>query len=154
MNRTTPEALEMIKHFEGLRLEAYQCSAEKWTIGYGTTHTALGAVKPGQRITKAEAERLFESDIRLFEQRVRDLVEVPLTDNQFSALVSFAYNLGEGALKRSTLLRKLNNSDFSGAADEFPKWKYAGGKEELGLVRRRAAERRMFVGRDWKEPTQ
>ena len=150
LQKISQNGLDLIKHFEGLRLEAYQCSASVWTIGYGTTHTALGPVKKGDRITESEAERLLEADVRMFEQLVRDAVLVPLTQSQFDALVSFAYNVGSGALAGSTLLRKVNRLDFGGAADEFLRWNKADGKVVEGLVRRRAAERRMFIGRDWR----
>jgi GH24 family phage-related lysozyme (muramidase) len=148
-HQTSQAAIDLIKHFEGLRLQAYECSAGVWTIGYGTTHTALGPVRPGQRITASEAETLLMSDLRLFERRVQDQVTVPLTEAQFSALVAFAYNVGAGALAGSTLLRKLNKLDYSGAADEMLRWNKADGKVLEGLTRRRRAERAMFIGRDW-----
>ena len=149
MLRTSQAGIDLIKHFEGLRLTAYQCSAEVWTIGYGTTFTALGPVKEGDRITESEAETLLMSDVRLFEHRVRDNVLVQMTQHQFDALVSFTYNVGSGALSGSTLLRKLNRLDIGGAADEFLRWNRADGKVVEGLTKRRKAERAMFLGRDW-----
>jgi GH24 family phage-related lysozyme (muramidase) len=149
-NRISQAAVDIVKHFEGLRLEAYECSAGVWTIGYGTTYTALGPVKAGQRITESEAETLLASDLRLFERRVHDALLVPVTQHQFDALVSFAYNVGAAALAGSTLLRKLHKLDLGGAADEFLRWVRADGQVLPGLVRRRKAERAMFLGRDWR----
>src|SRR5512139_2752884 len=114
--------IDLIKHFEGLRLEAYQCSAGVWTIGYGTTRVHSGPVTEGMRITEDEAERLLLADIRYFEQRVNDLVKVPLSQNQFDALVSLAYNIGDGALADSTLLKELNAGNYQDAGEQFLKW--------------------------------
>lgn len=143
--RVNPAGVELIKYYEGLRLSAYQCSAGVWTIGYGTT----SGVYEGQRISAEEAERLLKKDLNKFSLDVEDLVTVPLNSNQFSALVSFVYNLGEGALRTSTLLRKLNSGDYAGAADEFPRWNKAVVNGQMtvleGLTRRRAAERKLFL---------
>jgi len=138
--------LDLIKSFESLRLRTYRDPVGIWTIGYG--HTGPD-VYPGQEISKAEAERLLADDLRDSEDGVREFVAVPLNENQFAALVSFAFNAGKGALKGSTLRRKLNNKDYKGAADEFSKWVYGtidGKKVRLpGLVRRRAQERNLFL---------
>lgn len=136
----TKEA-ELIKSFEGLELEAYLCPADIWTIGYGHT----GNVKEGDRITKAEAEALLDKDLRTFRNGVKRLVKVTLNENQFGALVSFAYNLGLGSLQNSTLLKMLNAGDYTGAADQFLRWNKSGGKVLTGLVRRREAERAVFL---------
>lgn len=135
------KGLELIKRFEGCRLTAYRCPAGVWTIGYGHTQD----VKPGMAITKYDAERFLRQDIRRFEEGVTALVKVPLTSNQFSALVSFAFNVGVSALKSSTLLKKLNRGDLNGAANEFLRWNKAGGKELEGLTKRREAERNLFL---------
>lgn len=143
--------LTIVKSFEGLELQAYQDSVGVWTIGYG--HTAAAGppdVFPGQRITEAEAENILKKDLELFENGVRELVTVPLTSNQFSALVVFAFNVGLGALGNSTLLRKLNAGDYSGASNEFPRWVKAGGRTLPGLVRRRNAERALFRDEDYR----
>ncbi len=132
--------LNLIKGFEGLRLSAYQDSAGVWTIGYGHT----GGVRPGQRISQAQAEQYLRSDVRWAEQAVRDNVKVPLSQNQFDALVSFTFNVGAGALKDSTLLKKLNAGDYAGAQAEFGRWVNAGGQRLEGLVRRRAEEAQLF----------
>lgn len=136
----TKEA-ELIKSFEGLELEAYLCPADIWTIGYGHT----GNVKEGDSITKAEAEALLDKDLQTFRNGVKRLVKVPLNENQFGALVSFAYNLGLGSLQNSTLLKMLNAGDYTGAADQFLRWNKSGGKVLTGLVRRREAERAVFL---------
>ncbi len=132
----------LIKEFEGLRLEAYRCSAGKWTIGYGSTR----GVKEGDVITEAGAEARLVDDLRWAEAAVERQVRVGLTQNQFDALASFVFNLGESALSRSTLLRKLNGKDYLGAADELPRWSTAGGQVLSGLQRRRMAERAFFLG--------
>lgn len=133
--------IDLIKHFEGLRLEAYKDPIGVWTIGYGHTATA----QPGQQITEADAEALLRNDLAWAEDAVRRHVTVPLTQGQYDALVSFTYNLGESALAKSTLLRKLNAGDSTGAAAEFGRWVHADGRKLAGLVRRRAAEQNRFV---------
>lgn len=138
--------LELVKHFESLYLKAYRDPVGIWTIGWG--HTGLkhndGTVYAGRTITKAEAEKLLAYDMQQFEQRVVSLVKVPLTDDQFAALVSFDFNTG--GLGRSTLLKKLNQNDYKGAAAELPKWNRAGGKVLKGLTRRRLSEQKLFRG--------
>ncbi len=144
------DGLRIVKGFEGLELRAYQDSVGVWTIGYG--HTAAAGppdVYPGQTITEAQAEEILRRDLRKFESGVRDVVKVPLNSDQFSALVSFSFNVGVGALANSTLLRKLNARDYQGAANEFPRWVKAGGQTLQGLVRRRDAERALFLSQDY-----
>jgi lysozyme len=133
--------LDLIKSFEGLQLNAYVCPAGKLTIGYGHTST----VKPYQKITIGEAEHLLRLDCVIFEAAINKLVKVPLNENQYAALVSFTYNVGISAFKSSTLLRKLNKKDYNGAALEFPRWKMAAGRTLPGLVRRREAEKLLFL---------
>lgn len=137
--------LRLIKSFEGLRLQAYQDAVGVWTIGYGATR----GVKPGMTITEAEAERLLKEDVNRFEEAVNSAVKVPINDNQFSALVSFSYNVGSGALRGSTLLKLLNRGDYSGAANQFPLWNKAGGQALAGLTRRRKAEQALFLSQDY-----
>lgn len=149
MIRASEKCLDLIKHFEGLRLDAYLCPGGVWSIGYGSTFTALGPVKRGDRITASEAEHLLASDVHQFERRVADMLLVTPTQGQMDAMTSFAYNVGTGALAQSTLLRKYNKLDTWGAADEFLRWNKADGKVLEGLTRRRKAERAMFLGRDW-----
>ena len=131
--------LALIKEFEGLRLESYICPAGVWTIGYGSTG---GHVYPGQVIAEQEAEQLLRKDLWRFEDCVSSRVMVQLTDNEYAALVSFAFNCGCGAFQESTLLRRLNAGEpkprvFS---EELPKWVRGGGAVLPGLVRRREAE--------------
>lgn len=141
--KTSERGLVLIRQFEGLRLSAYQDSVGVWTIGYGTTR----GVKRGQAITKAGAESLLRADVQRFEGEVSRLVKVPVSQNQWDALISFTYNLGSANLESSTLLRLLNAGDYAGAAAQFDRWNKAGGKVLKGLVTRRAAERAMFEGR-------
>lgn len=139
--RTSPKGIALIKEFEGLRLGAYLCSAGVLTIGYGHT----GGVSAGDRITEQQAEQYLQDDLKKFENGVLRLVRVSLNQNQFDALVCFAFNLGVGSLGKSTLLRKINALDFAGAADEFVRWNKAGGQELPGLTRRRIAESELFL---------
>ena len=138
---TSQKGLDLIKSFEGLRLSAYKCPAEVWTIGYGTT----AGVKMGDMITKERAEELLREDVKRFEGYVDRLVKVPLTQGQFDALVSFTYNLGPGALEKSTLLDQLNRGDYDSAAEQFGRWVFAGGRKLEGLAKRRAAEKALFL---------
>ncbi|EKV01846.1 phage-related lysozyme (muraminidase) [Leptolyngbya sp. PCC 7375] len=144
--QTNASGVGLIKSFEGLRLKAYQDAVGVWTIGYGTTR----GVKPGQEITDAQAEALLKTDLDRFEKAVNQAVRVSINDNQFAAIVSFTYNVGSGALRSSTLLKKLNRRDIYGAANEFPRWNRAGGRVLAGLTRRRNAERALFLGQDYR----
>lgn len=138
---TSQKGINFIRSYEGLRLKAYTDSAGVWTIGYGHT----GGVVPDMTITERQAVEYFKADIKSFENAVNKYVSVPITQSMFDALVSFTYNLGAGTLKRSTLLKKLNCNDIVGAADEFGRFVYAGGRILKGLVRRRAAEKEIFL---------
>ena len=134
------KGIPIIKQYEGLKLEAYLCPAGIPTICYGHTR----GVKLGQKISAAQAEVFLDHDYEEAEDAVKRLITVPLTDNQLGALTSFVFNLGEGRLLGSTLRRKLNSGDYKGAAAEFDKWVYSGGKKLNGLIARRAAERKLF----------
>ncbi|MGK7949886.1 MAG: lysozyme [Xenococcaceae cyanobacterium] len=112
---TSQTGINLIKRWEGFRSNAYLCPGNVWTIGYGHTATA----KPGMVINTHQAEMLLKSDLRRFETAVDSLTHVPLNQAQFDALVSFTFNVGIGAFGKSTLLRKLNRKDYSGAANEF-----------------------------------
>lgn len=131
----------IVKQYEGLRLEAYLCPAGVLTIGYGSTEN----VKAGQTITPQQAEALLIKDLEKFEEAVTSLVNVPLTDNQFSALVSFSFNVGANALRDSTLLTLINQRNYQDAAQQFLRWNRANGKELAGLTKRRQAERALFL---------
>lgn len=139
--QTNDAGIALIKRFEGCELKAYRCPAGVWTVGFG--HTGPD-VRAGVVITAARADELLRRDLARFEAGVARLVRVPVTPNQFGALVSFAYNVGLGNLAASSLLRKLNRGDYTGAAGEFGKWTKAAGRALPGLVRRRAAERELF----------
>lgn len=142
---TSKNGLELIKKYEGLRLDAYKDTAGILTIGYGHTKT----VKPGMIINKEMAELLLKIDVMDAENAVRDLVNIELNQNQFDALVSFVFNIGRGNFKRSTLLKRLNENKILEAGEEFMKWTKArqpGGLKELpGLVKRRAEEKTLFL---------
>ena len=143
----SPRGIELVKHFEGCFLTAYKDVVGVWTIGYG--HTGLGhrdrTVHAGRKISQQEAEDLLKYDLATFCQRVDNGVDVPLTDDQFAALVSFDFNTG--GFLRSTARKKLNAGDYQGAADELLKWDKAGGKKLKGLTRRRRSERNLFLGK-------
>lgn len=126
---------------EGERLDVYKDSIGIPTIGVGHV------IHPGDplHITREEEFVLLDKDLEPKEAAVNSLVKVPLNQNQFDALVSFTFNLGEHSLQISTLLRKLNAGDFGGAADEFLKWDMAGGKVSEGLETRREKERCLFL---------
>jgi len=134
--KTSKNGIDLIKQFESLRLEPYYCSAGVLTIGYGHTRT----VHPNMEITKEQAEDLLKSDLEIFEKCVIDLDQ-----NKFDALVSFAFNLGCGSLKTSTLYGMVKeNPNNLYIAGEFVKWIKAGGKPLRGLLKRRLAEAQLY----------
>ncbi len=142
--RTSQNGIDLIKSSEGLRLTAYPdpgTGAEPWTIGYGATR----GVTQGMTITQDQAERMLVNDIARFEPQLDTLIKVPVSQNQWDALMSFVYNLGAGNLSSSTLLKLLNAGDFSGAADQFLRWNKSGPNVLPGLTVRRAAERALFL---------
>ncbi|OHX15768.1 muraminidase [Chromobacterium amazonense] len=139
--QTNTAGINLIKQSEGLRLSAYQDQVGVWTIGYGHTGPDVAA---GLTISADQAEQLLQGDLARFEQGVSALVTVLLNANQFSALVSFSYNLGLGNLQSSTLLKLLNQGDYQGAAGQFPLWDKAGGNVLPGLQKRRLAEQALF----------
>jgi len=135
--RTSSAGRKLIKRHEGLSLKAYKDPVGVWTIGWG--HTGPDA-REGNEITNSRAESLLSQDIREAEDDIRRLVKRDLTQGQFDALVSFTFNLGAGALQRSTLRRKVNREEHADVPAEFHKWVWAGGKRLNGLVKRRKAE--------------
>jgi GH24 family phage-related lysozyme (muramidase) len=154
-NKINAAGLMVIKSFEGLATTAYPdpgTGGEPWTIGYGHT-SAAGAPKvyPGLKITAAQAEEILKRDLGVFENAVVRAVTRPPTSNQFAALVSFAFNVGPSNFRSSTLLKKHNAGDFAGAANEFLKWVYAGGRVMAGLQRRRKAERALYLGQNYQQ---
>ena len=149
--KLTDAGANLVKHFEGClkkigpdHYTAYKCPAGVATIGFGHTNHHGRKFSMGDVWSSAECDAEFLTDMRGFEDAVRRLVKVPLEPHQFDALVSFAYNCGEGNLGKSTLLKKVNASDFAGAAKEFAKWNKGGGKVLSGLTRRRASEALLF----------
>jgi lysozyme len=145
MRRINAEGLALIKQWEGLRLEAYKCPADVWTIGYGHTLTA----QQGLRITEEQAEDLLAKDLRNFELAVTKAVEVALTDNQFAVLVSWTFNVGVHAMRTSTLIKKLNSGDYASVPAQLLRWNKVSGKVNKGLSNRRAAEAGLWVRGDF-----
>ncbi len=146
--RTSQNGIDLIKFFEAFRAQAYHLDVDPpnvWTVGYGHTH----GVKQGLTVTEPEATALLCQECRRIELAIVPAIQVPVSQNQFDALVSFAYNLGTGALLGSTLLKRLNAGDYLGAADQFPKWVHGSKGDVLpGLVTRRNRERDLFLTPD------
>lgn len=151
--------VDLIKHFEGVRLKPYKCPAQLWTIGVGHVmypdqhHLSIDGrrhfpLKPEHKrsFTEAEVNELLRNDLSRFELGVERLCGRSLPQHQFDALVSFAFNVGLGTLQRSTLRSKLTRGDIKGAADQFLRFSMAGGRVLPGLQRRRVAERSLFLG--------
>lgn len=143
--RTNAAGVELIKNYEGLHLTPYLCSARVWTIGYGHTRT----VRSGMLITPEQADQLLDDDLRLVERAVQRIVKVPLNDNQFAALVSFAFNIGIANFERSTLVTLLNRGWYEQVPAQLMRWNRVEGEVMGGLSRRRAAE-----GRLWNTPVE
>ena len=131
---------KILKFFEGCKLTAYQDSVGVWTIGYGHTK----GVYDGMTITQEEAEQMLLTELEEYEGYVEKYVTVPLTQNQFDALVVWVYNLGPTNFRNSTLLKELNSGNYTAAGKEITRWNKAGGKVLAGLVRRREAEAKLF----------
>jgi len=146
MMKTSQEGICLIKKFEGWELEAYQCSANVWTIGYGHTKNIV----KGDTCTKEEAEQILTDDLEEFEGYVNNLVEADLNQSQFDALVAWTYNLGPTNLKSSTLLKRLNEGDMDDVPHQIRRWNKAGGQVLDGLIRRREAEALLFKGEAWE----
>ena len=148
MRRMTDEGLDLIKLYEGYSSSPYLCPAQHWTIGYGAIWGMddKRVTEDHPDINEDQADYLLRRDVKKSEMAVLRHIRVPLEDGQFNALCSFVFNLGSGALQSSTLRRKINRGDYIGAANEFPRWVYAGGRKLKGLVRRREHERSMFMG--------
>jgi lysozyme len=143
-------ALDLIKEFEGFRAKAYLDELAKppvWTIGYGTTARAGVGIEPraGMTISKADAEGYLMRSVEKFAAQIAPMLKKSVNENEFGAMVSLAYNIGPGAFGRSSVLRRFNAGDKAGAADAFRLWNKAGGKVWAGLVRRRDAERALFL---------
>ncbi len=145
MRHATQVALELIKQFEGFLPTVYICPSGYLTIGYGHVVKPQELKRFAGGITKEQAEALLRQDVQTAERAVLRLITVPLTDGQFDALVSFTFNLGAGALQRSTLRRKVNRSEHAAVPAEFRKWVWAGGRKLEGLLRRREAESALYA---------
>ena len=141
------EGIALIKKFEGCELEAYQCSAKVWTIGYGHTKDVV----EGMTISKEEAEEMLVDELHEYENYINQYVTTALSQNQFDALVSWVYNLGPANLKASTLLKVLNQGKYEDVPAQIKRWNKAGGKVLEGLIRRREAEACLFQGKEWFE---
>lgn len=133
--------IKLIQSFESCKLNSYQDIKGIWTIGWGHVDYFIG---PGQTITQQQADDLFQKDLDKFNEGVTNLITANINDNQFSALVSFSFNLGLHNLKDSHLLIYTNNSQFDLASNEFPKWDHSNGIVIPGLLRRRLAEQNLF----------
>jgi len=145
--KVSDEGLSLIKHFEGCELKAYRCAANVLTIGYGTTKN----VTEDMEITQEEAESLLQEEMHEYEGYINDMVKVPLEQHQFDSMVSWVFNLGSGNLFSSTLLKKLNNSEYDEVPEQIKRWNKASGKVLEGLVKRREAEALLFLGKSWNE---
>ena len=148
--KTSDKGLALIKSFEGFSARPYLCPAGVPTIGYGATYYPDGrrVTMQDRPVSESDASAMLRAMLASYEAGVSRYVAVPVTQGQFDALVSFAYNLGLGALKSSTLLRLVNARNWQGAAAQFGRWNRAGGKVLPGLTRRREAERVMFLRGD------
>ena len=144
--KMTREGLDLIKAHEGLRLEAYLCPAGVWTIGYGHTSAAgAPAVYKGMVIDLGEADKILRADLTKFEGYVRDALKVTLHPSQFSALVSFCFNVGPAAFRGSSVLKAVNSRRFDLVPSRLALWNKGDGKVLPGLVRRRADEAKLFM---------
>lgn len=148
--RISEEGIELIKRFESFRGRPYICPAGKWTIGYGSTFYPDGtSVTPlDKEITEQEAEGILLVNLEDYERYVNRVVDVEVTQSEFDALTSFCYNVGSGNFGTSTLLRMLNEGYAKAfVADQFDRWVHGGNPKRVlnGLVRRRAAEKALFL---------
>jgi lysozyme len=154
--KITPEAIDLIKHYEGFRTHAYRDATGILTIGYG--HTSMAGppvVNAGDVVSAAQAEDILAADVEKFAAGLRPLLHRELSDKQFSALVSFAYNVGISNVARSSVLAAVNAGNFEAVPQRLSLWVKAGSQTLPGLVKRRAAEAAMFIsGRDAPPPIQ
>lgn len=139
--KTSKDGLDFIQDVEGCKLFAYLDTGGVWTIGVG--HTGPEVVK-GLSCTMEQVTKWLAEDVREAEDAINRLVKVPLTQNQFDALVSFVFNVGVNAFKGSTMLQKLNGKDYVGASNQFPRWNKDNGRVITGLTKRRLLEQSVF----------
>ena len=147
MMQISKTGIELLKHFEGCELKAYQDSVGVWTIGYGHTK----GIYEGLEITQSEAEKMLQDELPEYEGYITDKVVPMLQQHEFDALVCWVYNLGPTNLSSSTMLKKLNAGEFKEVPFQMKRWDKAGGQPLLGLTRRRNAEALLFKGEDWKD---
>ena len=147
MMQISKTGIELLKHFEGCELKAYQDSVGVWTIGYGHTK----GIYEGLEITQSEAEKMLQDELPEYEGYVTDKVVPMLQQHEYDALVCWVYNLGPTNLSSSTMLKKLNAGEFKEVPFQMKGWDKAGGQPLLGLTRRRNAEALLFKGEDWKD---
>lgn len=143
--KVSARGIDAIKRFEGFRAEPYRDSVGVLTVGYGTTTNVQG------RVSLSQAHDMMMGDINKIEDAISTHVSKPLLQHELDAMASLAYNIGTGALARSSLVAKFNAGDKYGAADEFLRWKFASGKPLEGLEKRRRAERRIFLSSNYGE---
>ena len=147
ITKLSQKGLELIKSFEGLSLKPYVCAGGINTIGYGNTYYTNGkkVTLQDKPITKEQAEELIKHSLSTYEKAVDSFCRDDISQSQFDALVSFAYNLGTGALQKSTLIKKVNaNPQDPTIKAEFLKWNKASGRVLAGLTRRRQAEANLY----------
>ena len=147
MIQISKTGIELLKHFEGCELKAYQDSVGVWTIGYGHTK----GIYEGLEITQSEAEKMLVDELPEYEGYISDKVVPMLQQHEFDALVCWVYNLGPTNLSSSTMLKKLNAGEFKEVPFQMKRWDKAGGQPLLGLTRRRNAEALLFKGEQWKD---
>ena len=147
MMQISKTGIELLKHFEGCELKAYQDSVGVWTIGYGHTK----GIYEGLEITQLEAEKMLQDELPEYEGYITDKVVPMLQQHEYDALVCWVYNLGPTNLSSSTMLKKLNAGEFKEVPFQMKRWDKAGGQPLLGLTRRRNAEALLFKGEDWKD---
>lgn len=140
------EGVALVKKFEGCKLEAYQCAAGVWTIGYGSTR----GVAEGDTWSQEKADMMLEDELQEYGEYVEELVTMPLSQNQFDALTSWTFNLGPTNLASSTLLKVLNAGEYEDVPAQIKRWNKANGDVLEGLVRRREAEALLFEGKTWE----
>ena len=145
--KISDEGIQLIKKFEGCKLEAYQDAVGIWTIAYGR----IKEVKEGDTCSQEQAEEWLHEELHEYQSYIEDMVEVSLLQNQFDALVSWVYNLGPSNLKSSTLLKVLNSGEYKNVPEQIKRWNKAGGKVLEGFTRRRNAEALFFEGREWQK---
>ena len=145
--KVTDEGLSLIKRFEGFRATAYRCPSGVWTIGYGhTSQAGPPVVAPGMLMSEPTAEKVLRADVEAFARGVAGELRRNISEARFSALVSFAYNVGLGGFRSSSVLRAVNAGDFDAVPRRLGLWVKGGGKPLPGLVKRRAAEAALFMG--------